>query len=315
MSGYGSSGSGYGISKVKVGAIVVAVFLFLAVLITPFTADFSVTTEPDVTKLQIGAGPLEDPEFKGCIPPSTKKNTLTNDRYVAYPTSGRDYDAGTTENSDSGPMTVVSKDNAEMAIPVRVTWDFNTDCEAMEKFYGLYNRYGANLEEDGSTTPGWDEVLDKVFGNTLDTTLDEVAKRFTWRELYNDADAQNALQLALDESLEDAVIQAAKGEFFINIDVPTLKKPTPTNQELKDAVALEQAAVATAQSAEAEARAKKAQAEAELAVSQAEAAKQRAEIAGYGGFNNYVKVLAVESGINPWQETYIWGGSAPPSQN
>lgn len=293
-------------SLAKVGAAIGVGFVLLLIVgvIALFSADFSVTTQPDETKLQIGAGPFEDPKMKDCIPASTKKNTITNDRYVNYPTSGRDYDAGTTNGADSGPITVLSKDNAEMSVPVRVTWDFNTDCEALKEFYGLYNRYGASLDDDGKTTPGWTTVLDKVFLNTLDTTLDEVAKGFTWRELYNDASAQNALQAALDESLQQNVNQAAKGEFFVNIDVPTLKKPTPTNDELAAAIEAEQAAVAGAQSAEAKARAQKLQAEAEVAVSRAEAAKRRAEIDGFGGFENYAKFKAVENGINPWQPSY-----------
>lgn len=268
-----------------------------------------VSTPPDETKLQIGAGPFEDPKIKGCIEPGTKKNSPTNDEYISYPVSGRDYDAGTTEGGDSGPITVVSSDNTEMSIPVRITWDFASDCESLEKFYKLYNRYGAELNDEGQMTEGFKKVLDKVLNNSLDTTLDEISKQYKWRELYNDAAAQNELQAALDENLQAVVDEVAKGEFFTNINVATLKKPLPTNADLVSAIAAEQAAVATAQSAEAKAKATKAQAEAETATAVAEAAKQKAVIEGFGGFENYAQIEAILKGLNPFQPTYIVSGT------
>lgn len=276
-----------------------------------FLTGCGVSTQPDVTKLQVGAGPFEDPKFKGCLPPSTKKNTPTNDDYIAYPTSGRDYDAGTTEGGDSGPMTVVSKDNTEMAIPIRITWDFNADCETLEKFYSLYNRYGASLNDEGQATAGFSTVLDKVLGNSLDTTLDEIAKNYNWRDLYNNPTAQNELQAQLDATLQSVVDEVAKGEFFTNVNVATMKKPVPTNKELVAAIAAEQSAVATAQSAEAKAEATKAQAEAETFTAKAEAAKQAAVIEGFGSFENYAKYEAIVNGLNPYQPTYLVSGTKP----
>lgn len=282
-----------------------------AVCIVPLMAltACGVSTQPDETKLQIGAGPFEDPKIKGCVQPGEKRTSPTNDKYISYPVSGRDFDAGTTEGGDSGPITVISKDNTEMAIPVRITWDFAADCKSLEAFYKLYNRYGASLNDEGQATAGFKQVLAKVLGNSLDTTLDEIAKNYSWRELYNDAQAQNALQAALDENLQAVVDEVAKGAFFTNINVATLKKPVPTNSDLRDAIAAEQSAVATAQSAEAKARATKAQAEAETATAKAEAAKQQAIIEGYGGFDNYARAEAIRNGLNPYQPTYIVSGT------
>ncbi len=293
----------------RITRLVVTVIAVLALMFS--ISACGVTTPPDVTKLQIGAGPFEDPEFKGCIAPGIKDNSPTNDEYIPYPVSGRDYDAGTTESADTGAMTVVSKDNAQLSIPVRVTWDFNTDCEALGEFYKLYNRYGAQLNDDGSNTEGWSVVLDKVFGNTLDTTLDEIAKDYKWRDLYNNAEAQNALQTALDENLQDAINVAAKGEFFTNVNVATIKKPTPTDENLIKAIAAEQSAVASAQSAEAQAKAEEAQAIAEVKVARAAAEKQQATIDGFGGYENYSRSQAIENGLNPFQPTYIVGGTQP----
>lgn len=287
-------------------------FVAIALLIPVMAVSAcGVSTQPDETKLQIGAGPFEDPKIKGCVEPGEKRTSPTNDKYISYPVSGRDFDAGTTEGGDSGPITVISKDNTEMAIPVRITWDFESDCKTLEAFYKLYNRYGASLDDDGQATKGFKQVLAKVLGNSLDTTLDEIAKNYTWRELYNDAAAQNALQAALDENLQPVVDEVAKGKFFTNINVATLKKPIPTNSELRDAIAAEQSAVATAQSAEAKARATKAQAEAETATAEAEAKKQEAIIKGFGSFEAYAQYEAIQNGLNPFQPTYIVSGTAP----
>lgn len=288
--------------------MIVALMTVLAIV---FTAGCGVSTQPDEVKLQIGAGPIEAPKIKGCVQPGEKRTSPTNDKYISYPVSGRDYDAGTTEGGDSGPITVVSSDNTEMSIPVRITWDFASDCKSLEAFYKLYNRYGASLDDKGQATAGFSKVLDKVLNNSLDTTLDEIAKNYKWRELYNDAAAQNELQAALDENLQAVVDEVAKGEFFTNINVATLKKPLPTNTDLVNAIAAEQAAVATAQSAEAKARATEAQAEAETATAKAEALKQKAIIEGYGSFENYAQIEAILAGLNPFQPTYVVSGTTP----
>lgn len=272
-----------------------------------FLTACGVTTGPTETKVRVGAGALEDPVFKDCIPPSIKDNTPTNDDYFPYPTSERDLDATGQEGSDADAITVVSDDNAEMAIPVTLRFNMVTDCDTLKDFHKKYgSRYSAYLDKDGNGTSGWNLMLRKLMYDPVDTTLDEIAKNYTWRELYNDPAAQNELQNTLKDQIEDIVDTNARGHYFENYTV-LVKKPYPTNSELADAIAREQAAVGRAQSAEAEAKAKKMQAEAEVAVAKAEAEKKQAEIRGYGGFENYNKAQAVENGLNPYQPTYKVG--------
>lgn len=284
---------------------------FVALLVVPLIGltACGVSTPPDATKVQVGAGPFEDPEFKGCIPPSTKKNSPTNDDYFAYPANERDLDATGQEGSDFGSITVLSRDNAEMSIPITFRFNMVGDCETLQEFHKAYgSRYAAYLNDDGTSSEGWMLMLRKLIYDPADATLDEIAKKYTWREMLNDPQAQNDIQAAVVDNIDEIVAANAKGTYFENF-VVLMKKPYPTDEALRSAVAAEQEAVAKAQSAEAEARAKRLQAEAEVAVAKAEAMKKRAEIAGYGGYENYSRSQAIENGLNPYQPTYIVSGT------
>lgn len=270
-----------------------------------------VSTPPDSTKVQVGAGPFEDAKFKGCIPPSTKKNSPTNDDYFAYPANERDLDATGQDGSDFKAISVLSKDNAEMSIPITFRFNMVGDCDTLEEFHKAYgSRYRAYLNDDGTSSEGWMTMLRKLIYDPADATLDEIAKKYTWRQMLNDPNAQNEIQAAIVEDIDEIVADNAKGKYFENF-VVLMKKPVPTDEALRQAVASEQQAVASAQSAEAEARAKKAQAEAEVAVARAEAEKQRAVINGYGSYENYAQSQAIENGLNPFQPTYIVPGTKP----
>lgn len=278
--------------------------IFLALTTLMFVTACGVSTTTSTTKVHVGGGPFEDAQFKGCIAPSTNNNSPTNDDYYAYPVSDRDFDATGQKGADAKPITVISSDNAELAIPITIRFNMVSDCKTLQQFHKSYGeRYGAYLKDDGTSSEGWLTMLRKLMYDPLDTTLDEIAKKYKWRELYNNAAAQNELQSTLKKEISDIVDANARGHYFENYTV-LMKKPYPTNKNLKDAVAEEQAAVAGAASAEAKARAQKAQAEAETALARANAEKQRAEIAGFGGFDNYAKFKAVENGLNPYQPTY-----------
>lgn len=285
--------------------------VLVALLVAPLVllTGCGVATQSSVTKIQVGAGPFDDPVVKKCIKPGVKDNTPTNDDYYAYPVSDRDLDATGQSGADFDAITAVSKDNAEMAIPVIIRFNMVTDCESLTDFFKSYGqRYGAYLDDDGKATDGYMLMLRKLMYDPADALLDDVSKNYNWRDLYNNAAAQTELQDTLSKNIEAIVDANARGHFFENFTV-LVKKPTPTNAELAKNIASEQAAVSGAQSAEAKARAQKAQAEAETALAKAEAEKKEAEIRGYGGFENYNKAKAVEKGLNPYQPTYKVSGT------
>lgn len=286
-----------------IAAAVAGVAILIAAI---FMIGGGVSTTTNETKVQVGGGPFEGAKIKDCVPPGTTKNLPQGlDNFFGYPTgSDRDYDATGQKNSDNKPVTVLSRDNAEMYIPVTVRFNLVSDCETLKRFHKqIGERYTAYLDGDGAVQQGWYDVLRKFMYDPIDVTLDEIAKKYTWRELLNDAEAQNELESTLKKQISTIVDNNARGHFFENYTV-LVKKPKPVSRELVAAVAQEQAAVASAASAEAKAKAQKTQADAETLLANANAKKQAAEIRGFGGFENYAKTKAIEKGLNPFQPTY-----------
>lgn len=273
-----------------------------------------VAAPPSETFVHVGAGPIESPHFKDCVPAGTRNNAPTNDDYYGYPVSEREIDATGQAGSDQEPPTVVSKDNATLAVPITIRFQMISDCVTLQKFFKAYGqRYGAYLDDKGQATEGWNLMLRKLMYDPTDVALAEIAKKYTWRELYNSAQAQADLQNTLKADIGDIVDNAAGGRYFDHFIV-LMKKPYPVDKSLAKAIAREQAAVAGAESAKAKAEAQKATAEAQTATAKAEAARQEAEIKGYGGFENYNKAKAVDKGLNPYQPTYVVNGSAVPTR-
>lgn len=265
-------------------------------------------TQPDTMVLHYEAGPFSSIKFKECVEPSKKQWDGPGDKHYEYPVRQVTYDATGGKDAESGPITVVSKDNAELSIPVTVSFNPPTDCDVLRKFHENYGRKYEAYFDNGKYKEGWIKLLVFMIGQPLDTTLDRAAQNYNWRDLWNNPTTKVAIEKSLGEQLQTLVAQQSGGETFFTNFRAVVQKPDPTNQALKDAIASEQASVASAQSAEAQARARKAQAEAELAVSQAEAAKKKAEIAGYGTIQNYLWAKAIEAGLNPWQPIIVPGG-------
>lgn len=260
----------------------------------------SVSTAPDQVSLHYKGGSFSSRTFSDCVPASTKDWNGPGDDHYSYPASQRIYDATGGEGAESAPFTVVSEDNAELQIPVTVTFTLITECGVLREFHErLGNRYGAYMDGD-DTTEGWVRLLNTIIGKPLDTTLDRIAQEYTWRELWNDPKAKTAIESEVNADLAALVERQAGGIYFDDFQA-LIQKPNPINQGLKDAIAQEQTSVAKSNAAKAQAEADEARALAEIAVAEAEAAKRKAEIEGFGSVENYLKAKALEKGINPWQ--------------
>lgn len=277
------------------------------------------STTASVTKVEVGSGPFDKPVVKKCIAPGTRSNAITNDKFYSFPVSDRDVDATGQAGSDFKAPTSVTADNAEMSIPITVRFNMVTDCKTLGAFFTKYaQRYGAFLSDDGEATDGFRLMERKLIYDPVDTLLDRLVHEDNWRDLYNNSDLQTKLQSQVQQQIGAVIDTNARGHFFNHFTV-LIKKPQPTNQALKDAIAAEQSAVASANSATAKAQAQKAQAEAETATAQAEAAKKRAEIDGYmlkgmspeQALLAYNQAQAIAAGLNPWQSVIIANGSVP----
>jgi len=292
--------------KLGTGAIIaiVAVLLVPFALLLGLVAASSVNTGSNITALQIGGGPIEDSKIKRCIQAGTHENfNSPGDKYVYYPLSERDWDATGQRGADSDPMRSVSSDNVEMEVPIVVRFSMVTDCTTLKTWYNEHGqRYGASLSDEGGITSGWDLALRKLVADPLDAQLDRIVQRFPWRQVWNDPAIKAEIEKQVSDQMETLVDRQARGRYFEGFTV-LVKKPSPIDKELVASINESQKLLAVSEQAIAGARADVARADAEVKVARAQAAKRRAEIEGYGSTEAYLKALAVEKGLNPWQPT------------
>lgn len=279
------------------------------------------STAADEIAVHRGGGPIEDQGPKGCVEPATKEVNSVGDNYYYYPANQSTYDFTGGQNSDSGPFSVVTKDNQTFQIPGSVKFTLNTKCEVLEKFHdNIGKRYEAYNSDSGlPRSDGWRKMLSLYIAPAVDGTLDRIAKNYTWRELRNDPSIKDEMNDAVNSTVARLVQQQTPGndEFFKDFSALIQQPIAP--KALTDAVELEESSKATAAATEVKAKADAVAAEnaakaqvatktAELKVAQLESKIQEARIAAYGGVREYNNAQAIEKGLNPYQPVYIFGG-------
>lgn len=253
-----------------------------------------------------------------CIKPAETKNELNNSVFW-YPAHQISWSATSDPGSERGPYDVVSSAEApaDVLVPLTVTFDLTQDCNLLKQFHAkIGTKYNGWVNEDGSESDGWKQLVNYVVGQPLQNTLNTVSQNYTWQQIWNDEKVRREFTEALDKDLPAASKARTEGvEYFTNFQI-SVYKPTPANSALKAAIELKQAniqaaqaeqakGVAEAQAAQAKAEAQLSQAKAETATAQQEALRQEAEISGFGNVEEYNKWLAVTKGINPYQPTYV----------
>lgn len=304
--------------------IIIAVAMFVGLLSAGCS---TINTPSDMVALHYDGGPWTASKFIECVPKSTYKTNGFGHTSYEYPTSLRYYDASFDPGAESGPIVVVSKDNAEMSIPVSVGLTLIThDCATLQVFHErISNRESgfwggtefADENKDG-TPDGWDKILNLYVGKTVDATLDRAAQAYPWRSLWNDPAIKAKLEKEIEDTLSREIDERMGGHFFEIHDI-LVAKPDPISKELKDAVIAEQTAVAKAKAIEAEAEAQKtskvkaaeaeaAAAQAQIAVSKAKAAQMSEEIRVLGR-DAWLKKYGIDKGITPWPNPVVPGSN------
>jgi hypothetical protein len=291
-------------SRRSLGPRIAAAAVLLVLLVAvPAMAVTSVSTAPDQVALTYNAGPLQSKRFDVCVGASTRAFDGPFDKHFSYPSSQRNFNFSGDTGSDSSPFTIVSRDGIEMTVGGVANFLLNTDCKTLQKFHELIgNRYRAFMEGE-DVSQGWLNMLNVYIGKPLDTAMDRAAQKYAWRDLYNNPATKAAWETEVVEQLPILVDRQTDGEedFFQNFAL-TISKPEPP-QALKDAVTAEQTQVAQARAAQAKAEADKLAAQAQILVQRAEASKilERIKVLGLEG---YLRTLAIERGLNPWQPSY-----------
>lgn len=309
------------------------IIMALAALALVATGCATTSAPADLKGAHYSGGSFSSKKWAGCIDPSTR-DFSPGDKYYYYPTRQISYEASESKTAERGRFKVVSEDSAELYVPIRLTFQLDTECETLRKFHEeVASRYNAAIQDDvtddGETTSadypsGWVDLLNDVVGKPLDNTLVRVAGEYPWRDIWNDDAVRIEMQNEVRESIEALVNEQSGGDYFSDFTV-LVQKPEPVDPALISAIAQEQAGIAQANAdkakAEADAATAKAKAEAdELTaksqerLAQAEAKTQQATIAGFGGIDNYLRYMCITNPScgNPYRDQFLYGGSPTP---
>lgn len=257
-----------------------------------------------------GLFPGVDPVLTECLEPETNSSQLFNTVFM-YPARQISYEARTNEGSERGPFVVVSsaEEPAELEVPLTVTFDLTDDCDQLKDFHRkIGTKYQAWVVKDGESTDsgGWVSLLHYAIGEPTEVTLQRLAQRYTWREIWNDDEVRQQFEQELQNQLPTRIEQRVEGPFIENVRV-SVGKPDPVDDGLKAAIAEEQKAVAQANAAREGAEARVAQAQAETREAEERAKQKAAEIAGYPSVDDYLKAQLINKGGNPYQPVIVPG--------
>lgn len=251
-----------------------------------------------------------DPAIIGCMAPETSETHIFNDVY-RYPARQISWDATGAPGSERGPYSVVSSAEAptELNVPVVITMDMTSDCELLKNFHrNIGTKYSAWLDDDNTVSEGWIAALGYIIGQPLEVTLDRVAQRYSWQDLWNSEAVRVEMENTLRDELPANVLARSGGNaYFTNLQVSVLK-PDPVNPALKDALAKEQSVKAEGAAARAQAEAELLTAESQTKVAQQQALQKQAEIAGFPTIEDYLKSQLIARGGNPYQPTWVVPG-------
>lgn len=263
-----------------------------------------------------------DPKVEGCIASETNEfNPPGGFTAYLYPARQISYDANSDHDAEAPPTVVVSSAEApaELTVPVTVTFDLTKDCDKLKQFHRDFGtKYRGWLNDDGSVSQGWKDLLNYVIGQPLRNTLVSIAQKYSWRQIWNDEKVRTEFQQALTTTLPKVAQERTNGvDYFSNFAV-TVMKPDVVNSDLKAAIVLEQNSIAQANAAKAkgvaDAEATKAKADADVIAARAEtelarqrALQQQAETAGFPTVEDYIRNKAVDKGISLWPSPIIAG--------
>lgn len=258
------------------------------------------------------------PTLGNCDLGPSNPGTMSVD-LIRFPSRQITWDATGDKNAESGPYAALSKPaspplppgvapdpdfstgQAEMAIPVTLTFDLTTNCDMLKEFYTKYaTKDNGWLDDSGNSTDGWIRLLNYTISQPAQQAIIRITQKYPWQKVWNDETVRSEYQKDLTTDLQkEAATRTGGKEFFTNFLV-TVGKPYPTDQTLRDAVAAQQSsqaqAAATQTKATADANARKASAQAdtdaanaEVAAKIAEANKVKAVIAGFPDVESFLR--------------------------
>jgi hypothetical protein len=278
---------------------------------------------------QIGAGQqavLVDtwgaPTVSGCAKEESQVSDIGND-IRRFPARQITWDANNDPGAERGPYLALSSSEAqaEMAIPVTITFDLTTDCDKLKAFYRDYATQDSGwLKDDGTPSDGWVKMLTRTVSQPAEQAIFTVTQKYTWQKVWNGDDVRQEYVGALSRQLPEQTAARTGGvEYFKNFKV-SVGKPYPTNEQLRQSAEAQQANAAAAEAERikltSQANAEKSAADSQKLAAQAqrdaEVAKAQivaAQIAGYPDVESYLRAQCIKVAPNctPWPQPIIAG--------
>lgn len=299
----------------------------LALLMGSTTACVGPRPEQQMVALQFEGGAFVKTarNFIKCVPGGTRGDHDFGGDTAFYPADQRIVDFAGGDGADRGPFIVKSKDGVDLEIPGTMQYYLNTECSGEGKEgakspivqfdLNLGRRENASFDgDDPSKIPaGWRVVQKRYLETPLEALLGREALNYNWRDLVFDATKRTEWQNKTLGALPGLVNNNAptEVEFWKNFQL-LLQIPKVTGDagaKAQEAIVNGQRLVAEAQAKEAQAKAEEAAARAQVAVARAVAEAKRQEVAAYGNIQEYNRAKCIEHGCNPYQPTYVFGGS------
>jgi regulator of protease activity HflC (stomatin/prohibitin superfamily) len=202
------------------GALLVA-----ALLLTGACA--SVNTKAGEAAIAYTGGPIEGTSYDKVIKPGSGLVWLgVSDDYYLYPTTQRDYIVSReTNEGDRKQADFIAATNKDGVI---VEWElavyFKLNVSKLRKFHeNIGLRYNAYLPKGSADTSednlkGWDTMLNNVFRQQIESTIQRVTKAHSTDELQRSADIFDALEREVGLGLKDQVNAAVGDNYFCGPD-------------------------------------------------------------------------------------------------
>lgn len=284
-------------SIVTAGTLLAIVFVVFGVM---FLAGFK-SVPVDMVGLHYTGGPIQGQHFRKIVAPGTGARFYgLLDQVPRLPVTVRDYiiSKNPEEGHRKGPdfISSQSKEGVVFEWETATYFKLNVEPNTLRRFYEqVCLRYACTTDE------GWQQMLNNVFRQQIENTIQVESRTFSTDDLANNAQALVRVQSAVGTQIKDQINSVLGGPFFCgpgftptNPDVcPEIqfivKKATPPGNILDAYAANKSSQIAILTRTN----------EVEQAKQQALAARQLFE--GIKDNPNYVLLKAIESGkINFW---------------
>jgi hypothetical protein len=170
----------------------------------------SASLGPDQAGVEFNGGAIQSKNFDNCVKPGDREYHGPGDTIYVYPAGQRSYEfSDNTASRETKMLSVVSRDLLPMDVAGVATFSLNTDCKTLQQFH---ERIGIKYE--AWTDTGWLDLLGTYLQQPLDRTMDEVAKQYTWKELYSNPAVKDKWETQVGEKVVTQVNTVAGGQFF-----------------------------------------------------------------------------------------------------